>query len=91
MSRTNTIAYILRAKNRLTILKALSQEKKISAQLEKQTDMYKSHVSRTLKELQNKKLVQCLNPQDRDFKFYKITKAGKNILVDIDKIKKESG
>jgi predicted transcriptional regulator len=89
MSTKNILSYILRAKNRINILGALSDGKKISAQIEKQTEMYKSHVSRALKELKDKKLISCINPNDRDFKFYELTSEGKKVLSEVRKILKD--
>ena len=65
------------------MLKELSKENKPASDLIKVTSMYKSHLSRTLKELKEEKLIECLNPNDREFKFYKLTKKSKEILKDI--------
>jgi len=81
------LSFILRGKNRITILETISKDEVISAQIEEKTKMYKSHVSRTLKELRKKKLIECVNPKDRYFKFYKITYTGKKVLETILKIK----
>tara|TARA_Y100000310_G_scaffold77091_1_gene73622 strand:- start:148 stop:414 length:267 start_codon:yes stop_codon:yes gene_type:complete len=81
------LSFILRGKNRITVLKTISKDEVISAQIEEETKMYKSHVSRTLKELAMKRLIRCVNPKDRYFKFYKITNLGKKVLEKILKIK----
>ena len=81
------LSFILRGKNRITVLKTISKEELVSAQIEEETKMYKSHVSRTLKELRDKKLITCVNPKDRYFKFYRITALGKKVLEKILKIK----
>ena len=52
----------------------------------KLTNMYKSHTARTLKELSEKDLIKCLNPEDRAFKFYKITSLGRKVLEEVDNI-----
>jgi DNA-binding MarR family transcriptional regulator len=83
MVKRNIVSFVLRAKNRLKVLQALSEGQKISAQIEKQTKMYKSHVSRTLKELISKKLIRCMNPQDRNYRFYLITLEGKEALSNV--------
>jgi len=44
---------------------------------------YKSHNSTTIKKLTENGLITCINPEDRSFKFYKITKKGKNILKEV--------
>lgn len=88
MPNPNIISFLLRAKNRVRVLDTLT-EKKVSAQIEKQTGMYKSHVNRTLKELLEKKLIKCINPKDRSYKFYKLTIGGKKALSQVIKILKE--
>ena len=88
MSDSSTLSFVLRAKNRLKVLNILT-EKKVSAQIEKETGMYKSHVSRTLKELQSKKLIRCVNPKDRNFRFYETTFEGKRVLKEANKILKD--
>ena len=42
--------------------------------------MYKSHISRGIKELLEERLVECLNPKDRAYKFYKLTAKGRKLI-----------
>lgn len=86
MVKRNLISFVLRAKNRFKVLQVLSEGQKISAQIEKQTGMYKPHVSRTLKELLSNTLIVCCNPNDRNFKFYELTAEGKKVLSKVKKI-----
>ena len=74
------VTFIRRAKNRKTILKSLSDKEKTQAELHHESGMYITHVRRTLLELQKKKLVKCLNPKDRIYKLYKLTKLGRETL-----------
>jgi DNA-binding MarR family transcriptional regulator len=80
MGEASDLAFVLRAKNRVKILETLKNNKLISKQIEEKTGIYKSHVSRTLKELISKDLVKCINPEDRNFRFYEITQKGKKVL-----------
>ncbi len=73
-------AFILRGKNRILILKKLKGEEKTQAQLFHETKLYRSHVKRTLLELEEKYLVKCLNPKDRIYKIYVLTSKGKNLI-----------
>ena len=50
------------------------------------TRMYKSHTSRELKTLTLKKLIKCINPDAREFKFYRITPLGKKALGYLNRI-----
>ena len=77
------ITFIQRAKNRKTILLLLAQGEKTQAQLHHESQLYRTHVRRTLLELQQKKLVKCLNPKDRIYKLYNLTKLGEEVLEQI--------
>jgi DNA-binding IclR family transcriptional regulator len=77
------VAFIKRAKNRNTILQLLAEKKRTQAELHHESKMYRTHVRRTLIELQKRKLVKCLNPKDRIYKIYQITNLGKEVLEEI--------
>jgi DNA-binding IclR family transcriptional regulator len=77
------VAFIKRAKNRNAILQLLAEKKKTQAELHHESKMYRTHVRRTLIELQKRKLVKCLNPKDRIYKIYQITNLGKEVLKEI--------
>lgn len=88
MGEPDIISFIARSKRRLEVLKILKDGKKSQVEITKSTKMYKAHTSRTLKELSEKELIQCINPKDRMFKFYKIRKKGKDVLDDVKRINK---
>jgi len=68
-------SYLLSAKNRRKVLFALD-EPKIPTELASMLSVNLSHVSRTLAELSNKGLVECLTPKSRVGKLYRRTKFG---------------
>lgn len=74
------LTFVLRAKNRKVVLKALKSGRKTQAELHKITGMYRTHVRRTVNELISKGLIKCLNPKDRIYKLYELTKKGREIL-----------
>ena len=76
-------AFLYRGKNRLLILDKLKEGEKTQAQLFKETGIYRSHITRALKELEEKELVKCLNPKDRIYKIYVITLKARNIMKDL--------
>jgi len=86
MANPRLISFIARSKRRLEVLKLLEEREMSQAELMKKTEMYKGHTSRTLKELSNKKFIKCTNPEDRDFRFYKITALGRRILEEDKKL-----
>ena len=80
------ISFVGRSKKRRGILTMLSQKPLSQREIRSATSMYKSHVSRSLKELIEKKLVVCQNPKDRAFKFYKITSLGAKVIQEVNKL-----
>ena len=88
MGNPNIISFIARSKRRLDILRLLFEKEKSQPEIMKMTKMYKSHTSRVIKELLEKKLIICKNPEDRTFKFYKITSQGKKIFREVERILK---
>ncbi len=84
------VGFILRGKRRKETLNILSKSPKLSqSEIMKGLKQYKSHNSVTIKELNEKGLIVCINPEDRSFKFYKITKKGKEILKEAIRISEE--
>lgn len=83
------VAKILRSKLKHQILLEISKDKVTQAQLSKRLNLYRSHINQIITDLLKNNLVVCLNPKDRDYKFYEITKLGKEVLTSVDKIKKE--
>ena len=83
------ISFVLRAKNRRTILSMLVKERLTPSQIMKRTNMYDSHISRTIKELVQIGLVECENAEERTFRFYSATKLGCEVAKEVEKIRKE--
>jgi len=78
------ISFVARGKRRKETLILISENQRISqSEIMRKLKQYKSHNSKTLKELQDKELISCINPEERSFKFYKITKKGKEILKEV--------
>lgn len=75
-------SFVVRAKNRKKILKAL-KEPKTPTQLSKETKINLSHVSRSLRELMDKDLVKCLTPDQTTGRVYDRTETGEKIVEKI--------
>lgn len=80
------ISFVAGSKRRQQVLELLKDKKISQPEIKKLTGMYKTHTSRTLNELTEKELIDCLNPKDRSFKFYKITPKGKKIMDEVKRI-----
>lgn len=88
-TKWDDISYILRSRYRLMVLQYLA---KINApitptKLKKELNIDKAHISRSLKDLTKKKLVNCLTPNARKTKLFQITKDGKRIEGEVGLVK----
>ena len=84
-SKDYTILSKLKRSNmRIDILKLLI-EPKTPVELAKLLKKHRGGVSRALLDMANDGLVECLNPKDPNYRFYKTTEKGKKILEDIKK------
>ena len=80
--------YIKKSKYRMKVIKSLENDAKIPSVLAEETDIYKNHISNTLKQLKDKNLVECSNPEVRKGRLYRLTDDGEKILDDIKKEEK---
>jgi len=76
------VSFVVRAKNRTLVLKALDKPK-LPSQLAKELKIHISHVSRTLSELEKTGLIECLTPDEKTGKLYRLTKKGEEVLEEI--------
>lgn len=79
------MSYIMASKPRFRILTELRKGNKVPSELSKLIKLPISHVSGTLRELQDNGFVKCLTPGRRKKKFFKITEKGEQVLDDINK------
>ena len=87
MADVRLISFVARGKRRIETLELLFKHLQLSqAEIMRALKQYKSHNSITIKELTNKGLIMCINPEDRSFKFYKITALGKRILEEVQRL-----
>ena len=76
------ISLLARSKKRIKVLKSLEREDKIPSKISKDIDDNSNHVSKYLKDAE---LVECLNEEDKRYRFYSITEKGKYYLDKVEK------
>lgn len=77
------IGYVKASSYRIEILRKLVEKSFTPTELAHLTEINKGHVSRTLKELCEKKLVDCGNKDAKKGRMYIITEVGKKILKEL--------
>ena len=82
----NDLSFVISSKYRKIVLENVRNHK-TPTDISKELKIQRSHVSRALIELCEEKLVECLTPNKRKGRLYKITNKGLNLLKQINSLK----
>ena len=78
------ISYVQISSYRTKVMKSLDDEVKIPSQIAKDSDILQNHISAVLKQLKEHELVECINPEVRKGRLYRLTNKGEKIIKNID-------
>ena len=78
-----TIEYVEKSQYRSKVLKSLSNDAKMPSQIAKDTEIVQNHISNTLRQLKDHDLVECINPEVRKGRLYRLTDAGEKIIENL--------
>ena len=79
-----TVEYVERSKYRSKVLKTLANDTKMPSQIAKDTGIVQNHISNTLRQLKEHDLVECINPEVRKGRLYRLTDDGEEIVDKIE-------
>lgn len=80
------ISYVRTSTYRLRVMKALEGNLKIPSEIAKETGILTNHMSNTLGQLKEHDLVECVNPQSKKGRLYRLTQKGNELMRHIDSI-----
>ena len=75
-----TVDYVKRSQYRSKILKSLADDVKMPSQIAKDTGIVQNHISNSLRQLKEHELVECINPEVRKGRLYRLTENGEEIV-----------
>ena len=74
------VGYVLSSKYRTKVMKSLKDDSKIPSQIARDSDIRQNHISNILRQLKEHELVECLNPEFRKGRIYRLTDNGNEIV-----------
>jgi DNA-binding HxlR family transcriptional regulator len=77
------LGYVKASKYRIEILRKINTGTFTPTEIANSTKINKGHVSRSLNELTEKKLVECANEEARKGRIYLISNLGKKIINEL--------
>ena len=56
------------------------EQVKIPSEIANDTGIYQNHISNTLRQLKDEDLIECINPEVRKGRLYRLTDLGKEVV-----------
>ena len=78
------IDYINRSQYRLKVMKTLDDNVKIPSKIAKDTEIFQNHISATLRQLKEHELIECINPEVRKGRLYRLTEHGEDVVKNLE-------
>ena len=78
------MSYVEISKYRLKVMKALEDDVKIPSQIAKDSEIRQNHISKVLSELKAHELVECINPEVKKGRLYRLTDKGNELVKNIE-------
>lgn len=79
------IDYVNRSQYRLKVIKSLNGNVKIPSEIANDTEIFQNHISNTLRQLKEHELIECINPEAKKGRLYRLTDKGEDIVKNLDK------
>ena len=78
------MSYVKISNYRTKVMKSLDGDVKIPTAIAKDSEIRPNHISKVLAELKAHELVECINPEVRKGRLYRLTGKGKEIIKNLD-------
>ena len=78
------ISYVNISKYRTKVMKSLEGEVLIPTQIAKNSGIRTNHISKVLGELKEHELVECINPDVRKGRLYRLTDKGDDLVKNLE-------
>lgn len=76
-------AYVEISSYRVKVIKAIGNDIKIPTKIAKDSGIRTNHISKVLKELKDKNIIECINEEARKGRLYRLTPIGIQIYNEV--------
>jgi len=77
------ISYVKISSYRTKVMKSLEDDVKIPSKIVEDSDIGQNHISKILAELKAHEMVECINPEVRKGRLYRLTDKGEEVTKNI--------
>lgn len=78
------LRYVNKSSYRIKVLKSIGEDAKIPKEIASDSGILPNHISNVLRQLKEKEIVECINPEVRKGRLYRLSDNGLNILNDLE-------
>ena len=78
------ISYVKISKYRTKAIKSLEESPKIPSAIARDSGIRTNHISKVLRELKEHELVECINPEARKGRLYRLTDKGDELVKNLE-------
>ena len=77
------LEYVKKSQYRKKVMKSLDGEVKIPSEIANDAEIYQNHISNILRQLKEHELVECINPEVRKGRLYRLTDKGDDLVKNL--------
>ena len=77
------IDYVNRSQYRLKVIKSLDGKVKIPSEIANDAEIFHNHISHTLRQLKEHELIECINPEVKKGRLYRLTDKGNELVKNL--------
>lgn len=78
------LKYVNKSSYRVRVLKSIGEDAKMPKQIASDSGILPNHISNVLRQLKEKEIVECINPEVRKGRLYRLSDNGLNLLNDLE-------
>ena len=78
------VRYVNKSSYRLKVVKSLDAEAKMPREISADCDILPNHISNVLKQLRENEIVECINPEVKKGRLYRLSDDGLKVLKKLD-------
>lgn len=77
------INYVKNSAYRTRVMKSFDGKTKIPSEIAKDANIIQNHISTTLRQLKEHELVECINPEVKKGRLYRLTDNGNKVIKEL--------
>lgn len=78
------VRFVNKSSYRVKVLKSINDDVKMPKEIAQDSGILPNHISNVLRQLKEKDIVECLNPEVRKGRLYRLSETGLKVLDELD-------